>query len=336
MSTLLAAKGQLLTVAYAELAGCAPTAEALARHQASIAPSVIKTPEATPEARALWQARLDGALMRNSARQSLSEEFPAFTAICHDLLWDMLKLPPTTRAARDVNSEYPPNTGVLMETQHPRRLDSTSRANGSTYFEELSRIKSLDHRQASLVRVDDAPLDCDAQRQAAALVGVPHWTRLGYMLLLMRAGGLYAFYQLQYRLDFCPYFTTCCLSQPCRHAAVNLYHAVDELIDSNLIERPYNWPAGENEFNERIARFEKIGEVLVERGWTADREQNPDRYLMCIFHLGKRCNLDLADRLISAGATGLWLRKHYRMLDNVDRALTNASDNVRLAGVGTY
>lgn len=108
----------------------------------------------------------------------------------------------------------------------------------------------------------------------ALLCGVPEWSRLGILLILLRTRGVrYDSYRSWLCNNFTPYFALTCLRSPCFYVRNLLFDKVSDILagKQNDLISVRGWPINKDEFNEFLWQLDDMMDCMIVYGWSKDK-----------------------------------------------------------------
>lgn len=118
------------------------------------------------------------------------------------------------------------------------------------------------------VRMNGAPLLPFTEKGMEALCGCPDWTRLAYLVALLRTRDLsYLIHRLWLRKNFSCYVKLVCLTTPCCACCSELYRQLDALYLLGRLGAVDHWPMDLQAFHEALERQELLWDTLAEKNW---------------------------------------------------------------------
>lgn len=123
---------------------------------------------------------------------------------------------------------------------------------------------------AEAITIDGKPLVPFNNAVMESLCGTPTWTRLGYLLILLRSGkSAFADHRKWLKAHFFPYLCLSLQFYPIKWVAPLLFCLIDTLIKERLlnIDRLDGWPESEEKFLSRLALFKDFMEYLSYLNW---------------------------------------------------------------------
>jgi len=118
------------------------------------------------------------------------------------------------------------------------------------------------------VRVNGVPLSPFSEKIMEALCGCPDWTRLAYLVALLRTRDLrYLIHRLWLRKNFSCYVQLVCLTTPCCACCSELYQQLHALYLLGRLGAVDHWPMDLQAFHEALERQELLADTLAESNW---------------------------------------------------------------------
>lgn len=118
------------------------------------------------------------------------------------------------------------------------------------------------------VRMNGLPLFPFNEKGMEALCGCPDWTRLAYLVALLRTRDLqYLIHRLWLRKNFSCYVKLVCLTTPCCACSSELYRRLHELYLLGQLGKVDRWPMNLQAFNEALERHKLLWSILERKNW---------------------------------------------------------------------
>ncbi|MBV7477658.1 hypothetical protein [Pseudomonas sp. PDM31] len=118
------------------------------------------------------------------------------------------------------------------------------------------------------VRMNGAPLFPFSEKMMEALCGCPDWTRLAYLVALLRTRDLrYLVHRLWLRKNFSCYVKLVCLTTPYRACYSELYRHLHALYLHGQLGEVDHWPMDLQAFHEALQRQKSFWNTLDEKNW---------------------------------------------------------------------
>ncbi|WLI10800.1 MULTISPECIES: hypothetical protein [Pseudomonas] len=118
------------------------------------------------------------------------------------------------------------------------------------------------------VHMNGAPLHPFTEKGMEALCGCPDWTRLAYLVALLRTRDLrYLTHRLWLRKNFSCYVKLVCLTTPCCACSSELYRRLHELYLLGQLGEVDHWPMNLQAFNKALRRHELLWGSLERKNW---------------------------------------------------------------------
>ncbi|MHC8381907.1 hypothetical protein [Pseudomonas sp. LB3P14] len=118
------------------------------------------------------------------------------------------------------------------------------------------------------VRMNGVPLFPFSEKMMEALCGCPDWTRLAYLVALLRTRDLrYLIHRLWLRNNFSSYVKLVCLTTPCCACSAELYRRLHDLYLLGQLGAVDRWPMNLQAFNKALRRHKLLWGILESKNW---------------------------------------------------------------------
>jgi hypothetical protein len=133
------------------------------------------------------------------------------------------------------------------------------------------------------VRMNGVPLFPFSEKMMETLCGCPDWTRLAYLVALLRTRDLrYLTHRLWLRKNFSCYVKLVCLTTPCCACCDELYQQLHALYLLGRLGAVDHWPMDPQAFHEALERQELLGDALAESNWFHEWDTYSVTMLWCV------------------------------------------------------